>query len=790
VTPVHIKDFPARGFSPEVETGETFEYLGKGIPRIESASKARGSTTYIDDMVLPGMLYGKILRSPHPHARVVRIDKTRAESLPGVRFVMTSQDVTRILGEMPVIGAVPPRNYPVLSEEPRYVGDEVAAVAAVDEETAEKAVRLIEVEYEKLPAVLDPEKAMDPEAVRIHGDERNIRDQKRVRIGNAEKALKQSDCVVKARFRTSKHAHVAIEPHGCISNYDLSAGQLTHWICAQKIYPTCIEMGGLLKIPASKVRVILPEGMGAGFGGKDGCLPMDIIAALMSMKLGKPIKIILSREEVFMATYTRHPYIIEAELGLKQDGTIVAWKEKTVVDIGAYGNLGELVAIIGQACMPGSYKIPNISVDSYLVYTNKQFCGPFRGFGNPQVTFARESLLDMGAKKLKIDPVDLRLRNLIKPEDLPYTTSSGLVIRSCGIEACVKKAAEAIGWGKKRKTNTGVGIACTMHITGTKYGPHDIDVDYVAADVVVYVDGSAVVHTGSPDIGEGINTVLAQVAAEALGIRLEKVAVASADSQFSPPDGGCFASKGAFARASAVHRAAAEARGKLLRVAGKMLEADPKDLVARQGKIHVRADPGREVAISDVAAAAYFTAIDGGGEPIIGHGTWISDTRPVDENGYGNISPAYTFAANAAEVEVDPETGQVKVLNYVAAQDNGRTLNVDIVEGQIHGGAAQGIGYGLYEDMIYGTETGQHLNPFLLDYKIPTAADVPDIETIITETIEPENPLGSKGAGEIGLNCAAPAVANAIADAIGVRMKDLPMTPVKIVNALEQERNG
>ncbi len=730
------------------------------------------------------MLYGKVLRSPHAHARVINIDTSAAESLSGVKLVLKPSHFIELFGEMPLIGAIPPLNLPILSEEVRYVGDEVAAVAAIDEETAERALRLIRVTYEELPVVINPEEAMAPGAPQLHAEERNIRDRKSVRVGNIEKSFKEADCIVKAKFRTSKHAHTALEPHGCISSYDSATGQLTHWSCAQKLFPTCLAMSKALKMPASKVRIILPEGMGAGFGGKDGCLPFDVIAAIMSMKLGRPVKIILSREEVFMSAYTRHPYVIEAELGVTKDGTILAWKEKTIVDIGAYGNLGELVAIVGQACLPGSYKMPNILIDSYVVYTNKQFCGPFRGFGNPQVTFARESLLDMAADKLALDPLELRMRNIIKPQELPYTTSTGLIIRSCGIEECINKAVSVIDWKKKRRPNTGIGLSCAMHINCTKGGPEDLDVDYISAGVVVLMDGSVIVQTGNADIGEGMNTALAQVAAEELGVPLEDVVVPGPDTQYSPPDSGCFASKGALARASAVHKAAAEAKQKLLRIASKILDENPEDMVAKRGRIYVKNNPEKAVTIADVASAAYFTDIDGGGEPILGRGTWISNTEPVNENGYGNLSAAYTFAVNAVEVEVDPETGQVELTRYVAVNDAGRVLNIDIVEGQIQGGSAQGVGFGLHEGMLYD-EAGQLLNPFFIDYKIPTAADLPDIEAYTVDVIEPDNPLGSKGVGEIGLNCSAPAIANAIQQAVGVRITDLPITPVKILLSLE-----
>ena len=759
---------------------EEFEVIGKRIPRIESIPKVTGSINYIADMILPGMLYARFLRSPHAHARVIGIDTSEAERLPGVKLILTPDDIVR---RTYPIGRTLPKHQYCLHQEVRYVGDEVAAVAAVDEETAEEALGLIEVTYEVLPFVLDPEEAMSPGAPQLHEEERNIREPKKVRIGNIEDGFKEADCIVNERFQTSKQAHICLDTHGCLSNYNPATEKLTHWTSSQYIYNTRLSISGALDMLASKVRIINPEAIGGGFGGKAGTYSSDICAALMSKDLGQPVKMVLSREEEFMATRTQFPFIIEAEIGLKKDGTIVAWRGKVIIDTGAYSEVGPWVAICSQAMTSGPYKIPNIWIDTYPVYTNKSVCGALRGYGNPQITFARESLLDIAAEQLGMDPLELRLKNIIKPEDLPYTTSTGLSVRSCGIEECISKAAETIRWNKKREPYTGVGLAGMIHWSAVKVA----DVDFGSAEVEVAADGSLVIRTGNSDIGQGLYTVLAQVASEELGIPVENVTVVGADSEVTPPDLGCFASRSAVVTGSAVKRAAGMVKEKLYRIAGKMLEVSPEDLIARQGKIYIK-DYSKAIAIEEVANAAYFTAIDGDASPIIGRGTWTSQTEVQDEDGYGNMCPTYAFSADAAEVEVDPETGRVEITKFVTAHDVGRVLNANIVEGQLHGGAGQGIGYGLLEEGIsYDSKTGQSFNLSITDYKVPTAVDLPQIQPIIIETIDPDIPLGNKGVGETALNCVAPALANAIFGAVGVRITDLPITAAKILRALKEK---
>ncbi|MBI4187549.1 MAG: xanthine dehydrogenase family protein molybdopterin-binding subunit [Chloroflexi bacterium] len=767
---------------------EEFDIIGKRVPRIESVPKVTGAIRYIADMVLPGMLHGKFLRSPCAHARVVSIDTSKAEKLPGVKLILTPDD---IIGKTRPVGIFPPQNLYALHQEVRYVGDEVAAVAAVDEETAEEALALLKVEYEELPAVFDPEEAMRPGAPQLHEEAKNIRDIKRVRVGNIEEGFRQANHIFKARFQTSKQAHVCLETHGCLSSYEPTTGKLTHWVPSQMIFFNRLDLARALNMPLNKVRVIAPDGIGGAFGSKCTTASHDICAALMSRRLGRPVKFILSREEEFLATISRHPFIRDAEIGLTKDGTIVAWRERTIQDIGAYADIGQWTGVVTLASTPGTYKIPNVWADNYLVYTDKSNSGAYRGFGNPQATFARESLLDIAAGQMGMDPLELRLKNIIKPADLPYTTSNGLIVRSCGMEECLKKAAEAIGWGSKRKANTGVGLSCTINWGGDKGGDKNLfDACFGSALVEIAVDGSVTVRTGNSDIGQGLYTTLAQIAAEELGIPLDRVTVVGADSDTTPPDMGCYASRSALVTGSAMKRAASEAKETLLKVASKMLEVDPEDLMAKRGKIQVK-DLSKSLPIEEVARAAYFTNMGGDAGPIIGRGVWTSQTVPQNADGYGNFVPAYAFAAHAAEVEVDPATGTVRITRYVTAHDTGRVINVHAVEGQIHGATGQGIGYGMLEEgLTYDSQDGHLRTPSIMEYKLPTAADLPDMQTFIVEAIDPDIPLGNKGVGEPGIICPAAAIANAIYDAVGVRIKDLPITPVKIMRALQEKHDA
>lgn len=765
--------------------------VGKPVPRIDGVEKVTGSAKYVVDMTLPRMLHAKILRSPHAHAKIVSIDTSEAERLPGVKGVITGKNVRE---QTQPYGCLIKDEMALHADKVRYAGDEVAAVAAESEEIADEALALIKVEYEPLPAVLDVEESMKPDATVIHenvaGAAGNVLMTNRVKVGDIEQGFKDADFTFRDRFYTSKQHAAPPEPHASLAHFDRLTGKLTLWSSTQSIFLTRLEGAASLGLPETKMRVIAPS-VGGGFGHKvDGVYSTDICAALLSKKTGRPVKIVLTREEETSATRTRHPTVREIEVGVKKDGTIVAWREKDILDTGAYASFGPGVMYCTTITTPGPYKISNLLLEGYTVYTNKVPSGAYRGFGNAQSTFGRESILDTIAEALGIDPLELRMRNIIRPEELPYTTSTRHRIRSCGMKDCLEKASGKIGWSEKKQSKTpnrGVGVAAMMHWSSCRWWP-DLDADFSSAYVRLNEDGTATLFTGMGDAGQGIYTSLVQVAAEELGLLPEDFTVVSGDSETTPGCLGMWGSRAAVVAGSAVKIAAVDARQRLLEVAAAMLEASPEDLELRDRKVYVKGSPDRARSIADVTATAYFTREGGSAGPILGKGFFDSPTEILDEQG-GDYCPTYAFAAHTAEVEVDPETGKVELLRLVAAHDCGLALNPSIVEGQIQGGASHGIGYGMYEDLICDQKTGQVLNPSFLDYRLPTALDLPNIDTVLVQdAIDPAIPSGAKGVGETGLVCPAAAIGNAIYDAVGVRIKDLPITPEKVLAALKTKK--
>ncbi|MCL5959849.1 MAG: xanthine dehydrogenase family protein molybdopterin-binding subunit, partial [Chloroflexi bacterium] len=681
---------------------EEYAVIGKRVPKTDALELVTGKARFASDIKLPGMLVGKILRSPHGHAKPFG---------PNI-----ADDVA------------------IKVDKVRYFGDEVAAVAAVDEDTAEEALRLIEVEYELLPVVLDAEEAMKPEAPLIHeGVENNVCYQRSIRAGDIEKGFKEADLIIKEKFVTSKPQHAPLETAGCVVDWDQITGKLTMWKSTQSVFYDRISMAVCLGVPETKVRVIKPT-VGGGFGSKtDGVMPMDVIAALLSKKTGRPVSIICDRWEETAATRTRHPQIRYVEMGFKKDGTITAHREKFINDTGAYVGMGPAVNILTCIFAKGPYKTENIWIDGYTVYTNKANSGPYRGFGTPQSTFIREQMLDKAAEKLGLDPLDLRRRNIINPEDCPFTMSQGLRINSSGVRTCLEEAAKAIGYEEKRKKkerNRGLGLATMFQWSSARDRP-ETNADFSSTYVKVNEDGTATVFSQASDLGQGVYTVCAQVVAEELGIRYEDVSVVTADTETTPPAClGTWGTRGALTAGNASKIAAMDAKERLMSVAAAMLEASAEDLEARDRRIYVKGSPEKGLPVSEVAHAAHFTTVAGEAGPILGRGYWDSQCDLPDEYLNGNMCATYSYAANAVEVEVDPETGKIEILSHAAAHDVGRALNPAICEGQIHGGTSHAIGYGLYEDMIYEPGSGRLLNATYLDYKIPTALDMPDVKAI------------------------------------------------------------
>jgi 4-hydroxybenzoyl-CoA reductase subunit alpha len=762
-------------------SNEGYSAIGKRQPFIDGLDKASGAAKFTADLALPGMLTGKLLRSPYPHARVLNVDAAKALALRGVKAVVTGADVP---GEK--YGFFRSRRDETgLTVKARYIGDPVAAVAAVDEETAMEAMDFINVDYGELPPVLDVEKAMEEGAPLVHDEyERNIVAYRGFDFGDVEAGFETSDYVREDRFFSQGITHANPEPRASIAQYTAS-GKLTLWTSTQSPYYVRRDLSLALNIPQSKIHVIKPH-VGCGFGGKVELDPHQVAASLLAMKTGRAVKICLTREEEISATRLRVPMTVYVKTGVKNDGSIVAQYVKCLADGGAYASTSVLLMFnSGLTCLI-PYRIPNFKYDGYMVYTNKPVSGAMRGHGANQPRFAVESQLDMIAEDLSLDPADLRLRNATQAGD---TSISGLVFNSCELSKAIRESTKQAGWDKKRGqkgSNRGIGLACGGFVCGARLGGHTASGSFVQ----VNEDGGVTVLTGSSDLGQGSRTVLAQVAAEELGLLPSDVTVLSGDTETTPIDPGTFSSRVTFYAGNATLIAARDVKLQLAQIAGELLEANVEDIVFKDKNVFVRGSPQVSIPFGELAKQA---EAFGHSRLIIGKGFWApTNTQfPDRKTRYGNVSGSYSFACQVAEVEVDPETGQVKVLNIVIGDDCGQVINLLGAEGQAEGSAAMGLGHALMENIIFA-ENGQIMNPSFLEYKVPTARDVGDVLALEVGSPDPVGPYGAKEIGEGLLISTVPAIINAIYDAVGVRIAELPATPEKILKELEKKerRNG
>lgn len=747
--------------------------VGKPLPRIDSLEKATGTATFTTDLKLPGMLHAKVLRSPYPHARIVSIDTTEAEALPGVRAVATYKNTSGCRFNSSCSEANPPavpvEDEQIFNQELRYVGDEVAAVAADTEYIASQALALIRVEYEELPAVFDPLEAMNPEAPPVHtcfiGN--NIAGMAKLPMGDLEKGFAESDVILEERFHLPVVKHCQLETQAAVADYSVS-GNLTVWSTTQSPHPLKNLLAKIFDLPASRVRVSNPPYIGGGFGSHVGMSgKAEPIAAALAILSGRPVRFVYDRKEDFIASTTRHSGYVTVKLGAKQDGTFQALYLNAVLNTGAYASAGpDVTAVLGVTNI-SIYQIPNVCYDGLCVYTNTTTAGAMRGFGNPQGNFAVESTVDMMAEKLGIDPVELRLKNVMTPYAPwlpPYPCAT------CGLAECMEKGAEKIGWsdrdrlaehGKTGKVR-GIGMAAGTHVSNS--WPFAVEFDN--AYLTVMEDGSANLAVGVPDMGQGIATTLSQVAASALGITMDQVSIVFGDTASTPYDIGSHASRTLYSAGTAVVAAGRDAKQKILEFAAEHLKEEIGNLTLENGIITAGGEPRMTL-----KEAAHF--IHRANRQIIG----IGQTVPF------NAPP---WHAHFAEVEVDLETGQVEVLRIAAAHDVGRAINPDIVEGQIHGSVLQGIGYALSERIEYDKKGKQAQDSFH-KYYLPTMLETPDIDVILVETNEPSGPFGAKGVGECGLVPTAAAIANAVYNATGIRFHEIPMTEEKVLKALKDK---
>lgn len=780
--------------------------IGQRIPKMDAPEKAMGRTTYGHDVRLPGMLHGRILYSRYPHARILNIDTSKAGRLPGVKAVLTAAD------NPPTRFGYAKDNTPFKGEVVRSLRDEVAGVVAVDPDIAEEALDLIKVEYEPLRPVFTVAEALAPDAPLIHSDRKsNVFTTYNYSHGDIEIGEAESAVVVEASYRLPYVNPACMETSVVVAQFD-PRGHLTLWSVTQIPFLLQRDLSEALGIPGSQIRII-QTAIGGAFGRGLDIYSFEPIAALMSRKTGKPVRLAFSRSEEFIAGPARQPAEVTIRAGARKDGKLTFRDVSALLDNGAYTSWGSVTPLVMLETTASLYEVPHVRFKADCVYTNNPVTGAVRGYGNPQSTFFVETTMDRLAEALNMDQAAFRILNANRPNT---ETPQGLIITSCGLKECIETVAAAADRGPAsrgaalrhasrqepqqrnrqagagrpgsyrltmddRRIKRGIGFASTLNVGG---GARIYRSDGCGAIVKVDDFGHVTLVTGSSEIGQGSETVLAQIVADVLGLQVQDIAVLNSDTDVKPWDVGVHASRTTFIAGNAAHLAALEARTQIFETAAEMFGVTPEELVARGGKIEVKNDPQKSVSLGKVVRRRHFRE---GGQVVIGEGWYDPPTKLVDKNTYkGNISATYGFGSQMAEVEVDTETGIVRVLRLACANDVGRAINPMAVEGQIEGGAQMGLGYALTEEMI--VKNGQVLNPDFLDYRLFTSADMPHIETYIIETDDPAGPFGAKGVGEMGGTPTAAAIANAIYDAVGVRLTELPMTPERVLAALDKKR--
>jgi putative selenate reductase molybdopterin-binding subunit len=763
---------------------------GKNLRKVDGVSLVTGGPAFTDDIHIPGMLYGKILPSPHAHARIRRIDASKARALAGVHAVLTYKDVPRV--PHTTAGQAWPEPSPydtyLLDSKVRFVGDRVAAVAAESRAIAERALELIDVKYEVLPAVLDMEKAMAPgvavihdeaDSSKIHDRSRNIAGYILREIGSVEEGFREADFIFEREYRTGRQQHTPLEPHITICWLD-PGGRLVIRTSTQVPFHCRRQVAMILQLPVSRVHVIKPR-IGGGFGGKQEMLLEDICGAL-TLATGRPVKMEFTREEEFYMARSRHPQILRMKMGVKRDGEVVASQLTVLATTGAYGSHATTVqGNTGSKVLP-LYRARNMRFECHVVYTNAPVAGAFRGYGCPQGFFAQESLVDEIAEKLGMDPLEFHRRNVIRLGDIDKLSAQlgegkeGLprVIRSCGLPECMESAAKAIGWTEKRAATSrdregavsrkrGVGMACTMQGSGIA------GVDWASAFLKMNEDGSFFLQSGASDVGGGADTVLSQIAAETLGVSLDKIVITTGDTDATPFDVGAYASSTTIISGGAVKKAAEKVRAQVLAVAARMLDAPVESLDCADNEVFTTGADRRSVTMGEIAMCAMYK----------------EKTQIMDGASHFNTDSPPPFCATFAEVEVDTGTGEIHVLHLATAVDPGTAVNPMQAEGQVEGAVTQGLGFALTEELLLD-KAGRPRNPNFLDYKIYSAKDMPKLTTILVETDEPLGPFGAKSISEVPINGVAPAIANAVYNAVGVRLRKLPMRPEDVLAALGQ----
>lgn len=753
--------------------------VGKRLPKIDAPDKATGRALFTDDIRLPGMIYGKLLLSPIAHGNIVSIDKSKAEALPGVKAVLTGADVPDATW-----GTSPPRyDENILAKgKVRFVGDVVAAVAAIDEETCYKALELINVVYEELPAVFDPMEAMKDGAPRLFERkyENNINTHVDHHFGDIEKGFAEADRIREQRFVGNRTYQNPMEPHVSIAEWDRHQ-RVTLYTATQVLHYVHYQISRILNLPLGDVRVIMTN-CGGGFGAKAATTTIEVMSVFLARAAGCPVKMRFTREEMYLYGRGRHKQYIDLKIGVKKDGTITAVKQKAVLEGGAYSSFGIVSTYYAGSMLPTLYKFPNYKYDGYRVNTNLPPCGAFRGHGCPHPRFAFESLLSMIADDIGMDHVEIRVKNAMTPE---YHTCNDLDIHSCEFIACLEKVRKMSDWEKKKgklPKGRGIGIGCGGFVSGAGYPIYRSKFPHSNAVIKILEDGSrAILFVGDADIGQGSDTILAMTACEAMGITFDRITVVSTDSDVTPLGFGAYSSRVTLMGGNACKMAGEEIKNQVFGIAATMLGSAPENIDAKDNRIFVKDNPDKCVSWQE-AAKNFFSARG----PLVGRGHY-SPPEGLGGTYKGaavGTSPAYSFSATVCEVDVDMETGKVKVLDFWDAHDCGTAVNPLLVEGQAEGAVLMGMSEVLFEDEVFDGK-GNMINADLHNYLIATSADMPRIHSTIVDSYEPEGPYGAKEVGEGATLPVLGALANAIADAIGTRVFELPITPQKVLEAIQ-----
>ena len=777
-----------------------FQVLNSRAPRVDGPAKATGQAKYADDLTVQGMLWGAILHSPLAHARILHIDTSKALKLPGVKAIVTAKEAGLIR-----YGVSPARYDETLyaHEKVRYVGDEIAAVAAVDQATAQAAVDLIKVDYEELPAVFDMFEAMKEAAPQVHNEfPGNINAEVHQEFGETEAAMATADLVVDNVFLSKRQDAAFIEPPACLAVFDLH-GRLTLHASTQVPHYVMRTIAMVLQIPVGNVRVVKPY-VGGGFGPKSEATPIEMSAVLLARQTGKPVKMVASREEVFLHSRARHQFYAEMSLGLKNDGTMVALKNKALLDGGAYTSFGIATVYYSGSLLGGPYKLQAMLYDGYRIYTNKPCCGAQRGHGGVIHRAAFEQLLDEAAEKLGMDPIELRLKNIMRRGDI---TVNELDMSSLGMQECIEAVRDASGWKEKKgklPKGKGIGSSCGFFVSGAGYPIYRSDTYHSTVVIKISEDGgTATVLTGSAEIGQGSDTIFSMMAAETLGIPFENVRIISGDTDLSV-DLGAYSSRQTLMTGHATKQAAEQVRDQIAAVLAEEMSCEASAITFSNGNVFFNGGPGNFEKIrtmyikehrgwTDPPYGDYLTFREAARLAYLKKGTLVGTGKYKPPRLGGSYkgaavgtSPAYGCSAQVAEVSVDLETGEITVDKVYDAHDCGFAINRTLVEGQMQGSVSMGLGECLFEEVKFDSR-GRILNASLGEYRIPTALDMPNVDPVIVESNEPNGPYGAKEVGEGAIMPTIPAILNAIYDATGIRIKELPCSSERLFMKLKEK---